>query len=158
MIMGVQNLDNQNCIIRIRVTVILRRKDGQICFVRHLKDGKRYWLLPGGGQDAFETSLQAASRELKEELGLEISDFKLLFVRESMNKALGRHIQFLVFEGLNPDFEKLQPGTDPRVEGYDFMGPEEIARASIYPSMREDILKVARGETPELFMTLDWIP
>lgn len=158
MIMGVQKLDNHNCIIRIRVTVLLKREDGKICFVRHLKNGRRYWLLPGGGQDAFETAMQAASRELKEELGLDVRNFKLLFVRESMSNELGRHIQFLVFEGLNPDFEQLKQSTDPRVEGYDFLGPEEIVTATIYPSMREDILTVARGEIPEMFKTLEWIP
>lgn len=158
MIMGVQKLDNHNCIIRIRVTVLLRRDDGKICFVRHLKNGKRYWLLPGGGQDPFETATEAASRELFEELDLKVKEFKLLFVRESMNQSLGRHIQFLVFEGLNPDFSQMECKNDPRVEGYDFMGAEEIAEAPVYPSMKEDILMVARGESPEFFKTLEWIP
>lgn len=153
-----QQPENNNYQIRIRVTVLLKQKDGKICFVRHLKNGKRYWLLPGGGQDALETAPEAAARELAEELRIRVAGFQLLFVRESMNKTVGRHIQFLVFEGIEPDFSTLQTGEDERVEGYDFFGPEEIENRQIYPAMKEDILEYARGHKPELFKTLEWIP
>lgn len=144
--------------IRIRVTVFLQRDDGKICFVRHLKNGKRYWLLPGGGQDPFETAKEAASRELMEELKITVSDYELLFVRESMNKIEQRHIQFLVFKGINPDFSTLETGEDPRVEGIDFFSPEEMTDIPIYPSMKEDIIQFVQGEMPERFKSLTWIP
>ncbi len=144
--------------IRIRVTVLIKREDGKICFVRHLKNGRRYWLLPGGGQDPLESAETAAARELQEELRIRAGSFQLLFVRESMNPDAGRHIQFLVFEGRNPDFSTLATGEDERVEGYDFFGAEEIAGREIFPAMKEDIISYARGETPALFRTLEWIP
>lgn len=144
--------------IRIRVTVLLKREDGKICFVRHLKNGRRYWLLPGGGQDLLESAEAAAARELQEELRIRAAGFKLLFVRESMNHEAARHIQFLVFEGLNPDFSTLETGEDERVEGFDFFGPEEIAQREIFPAMKDDIITYARGQVPEMFKTLEWIP
>ena len=150
-----QQLDNNS--IRIRVSVLLKRDDGRICFARHCKDGRRYWLLPGGGQDAGETAKEAAARELAEELQIRAEDFRLLFIRESINKDTGRHIQFMVFEGIRPDFSTLATGSDARVEGFDFFGPEEIATATIYPAMKTDLLDYAGGKTPELFRTLDWI-
>ena len=153
-----QQPENDKLNIRIRVTVLLKREDGKVCFVRHLKNGKRYWLLPGGGQDAMEPAKITAARELAEELRIKAADFRLLFVRESMDKAAGRHIQFLVFEGINPDFSTLATGEDERVEGYDFFEPEEIREKKIYPSMKEDILEYAMGKAPELFKTLEWIP
>lgn len=153
-----QQPENNNYQIRIRVTVLLKQKDGKICFVRHLKNGRRYWLLPGGGQDPLESATTAAARELCEELRISVAGFRLLFVRETMNMIAGRHIQFLVFEGIEPDFSTLQTGEDERVEGYDFFGPEEIAERPIYPAMKEDILEYARGHNPELFKTLEWIP
>ena len=137
--------------------MLLKRDDGKICFVRHLKDGRRYWLLPGGGQDAGETAQATAARELAEELQISAADFRMLFIRESINKETGRHIQFMVFEGINPDYSTLATGTDHRVEGFDFFGPEEIEQVTIYPAMKADILDYARGKTPELFRTLDWI-
>ncbi len=144
--------------IRIRVTVLLKREDGKICFVRHLKNGRRYWLLPGGGQDLLESAEVTAARELQEELRIRAGSFRLLFVRESMNQEAARHIQFLVFEGLNPDFSTLETGEDERVEGFDFFGPEEIAQREIFPAMKDDIINFARGKVPELFKTLEWIP
>lgn len=106
----------------------------------------------------MEPAKITAARELAEELRIKAADFRLLFVRESMDKTAGRHIQFLVFEGINPDFLTLATGEDERVEGYDFFGPEEIREKKIYPSMKEDILEYAMGKTPELFKTLEWIP
>lgn len=150
-----QQLDNNS--IRIRVSVLLKRDDGRICFVRHCKDGRRYWLLPGGGQDAGETAKEAAARELAEELQIRAEDFRLLFIRESINKETGRHIQFMVFEGIRPDFSTLATGIDKRVEGFDFFGPEEIEKSTIYPAMKTDLLDYAGGRPPELFRTLDWI-
>ncbi len=144
--------------IRIRVTVLLKREDGRICFVRHLKNGRRYWLLPGGGQDLLESATAAAARELKEELRIKVKSFRLLFVRESMNTSTGRHIQFLVFEGIEPDFSTLDVGEDERVEGFYFFGAEEIADKEIFPAMKEDIISFTRGQKPELFKTLEWIP
>lgn len=125
--------------------------------MRHCKDGRRYWLLPGGGQDVGEAAKTTAARELFEELQMKASDFQLLFIRESINQKTGRHIQFMVFEGIKPDFSTLAVGTDPRVEGYDFFSPEEIEQITIYPAMKADLLDYARGIAPELFRTLDWI-
>ena len=144
--------------VRVRVTVLLRDKNGKICFARHLKNEKRYWLLPGGGQDPFESAKETAARELMEELNIAAQDFKLLFIRETMNAEIGRHIQFMVFEAINPQLSGIGPGEDPRVEGADFFGLEEIQEKPIYPAMKEDLIKLITNEPIESFKTLDWIP
>ena len=150
-------MKNNETHIRIRVSVLTKREDGKICFVRHLKNGKRYWLLPGGGQDAFEKASETAARELQEELRISCKDFRLIFIREAMSKSDNRHIQFMVFEGIKHDFTNIQTGIDKRVEGYDFFDVEEIKSKTIYPAMKEDIIKFANNEPIELFKTLEWI-
>lgn len=152
-----QQEKNKETHIRIRVSVLAKRADGKVCFVRHCKNDKRYWLLPGGGQDAFETAPETASRELQEELRISCKSFRLLFVRESMSKEDNRHIQFMVFEGIEPDFTNIQVGIDKRVEGYDFFDADEIAEKTIYPAMKDDIICFAKGGMPELFKSLEWI-
>lgn len=144
--------------IRVRVTVILKREDGKICFVRHNKNGKVYWLLPGGGQDPFESAVDAAKRELFEELRLEVENFKLAFVRESFAKDISRHIQFLVFEGLEADLSRISLGEDERVEGFDFFDSDEIAQKTIYPTIKDDLIAYLNHENIALFKTLEWIP
>lgn len=153
-----QQPEKDNNHIRIRVTVLLKREDGRICFVRHCKNGRRYWLLPGGGQDLFEPATTTAARELAEELRIGAESFRMLFVRESINPDSGRHIQFLVFEGVHPDFSTLATGEDERVEGYDFFNSDEMRDKEIFPAMKEDIIRFASGQPVELFKTLEWIP
>ena len=153
-----KELSENQAQIRVRVTVILRRDDGKVCFVRHRKKDRVYWLLPGGGQAPLESALEAAQRELMEELEIKAESFSLAFVRESMNEEIGRHIQFLVFEGKNPDFSTLGNGEDERVEGFDFFDAEEIMSRPVYPAMKDDLLKYLKNEPVEIFKTLDWIP
>ena len=47
--------------------------DGAVLFVRHTY-GPREWELPGGGQHRHELPREALIRELREELGIEVSD------------------------------------------------------------------------------------
>lgn len=151
-------LDSSAPVVRVRVTVALRHPDGRLCFVRHLKEGRRYWLLPGGGQDAFEPLEETARRELREELCITVSKLKFLGLRETMNREAGRHIQFPIFEAVHPDLSTLGKGEDPRVEGVDFFTADELAGRQMFPNMGEDILKIARGERIEPFRTLEWVP
>ncbi len=106
----------------------------------------------------MESALDAAQRELIEELNLPVKIFRLAFVRESFDSKAGRHIQFLVFEGLEADFSRIATGIDKRVEGFDFFDASEVAEKPIYPAMKDDLIKFMKNEQVELFRTLEWIP
>jgi 8-oxo-dGTP diphosphatase len=54
---------------RIRVSAILRWS-GRILLCRHEKQGRQYWLLPGGGVNSGESLTRALHRELAEEIGI----------------------------------------------------------------------------------------
>lgn len=45
---------------------------GRIVLIERWRDGQHYFVTPGGGVDAGETFEQAAVREAREELGVEI--------------------------------------------------------------------------------------
>lgn len=51
--------------------------DGKILDVRHAY-GKRKWMFPGGRIEKGESPEDAARREIKEELGVKLSDIRLL--------------------------------------------------------------------------------
>lgn len=54
-----------------RARMLIVDQDGRILLVQHWARGEA-WSLPGGGINKNETPIQAARRELREELGVEL--------------------------------------------------------------------------------------
>lgn len=54
-----------------RAGVIVVR-DGQLALIRRERDGLRYFVIPGGGIESNETPEEAARREGREELGVDL--------------------------------------------------------------------------------------
>jgi 8-oxo-dGTP diphosphatase len=57
--------------MRIRAGIILIQED-KVALIERYRAGFHYYIFPGGGVDVGETLEQAALRETKEELGLEV--------------------------------------------------------------------------------------
>lgn len=53
-------------------------KNGEILLIHRFKQGDVYWVVPGGGVEEGETLEEALRREMKEETGLDVVEFKLL--------------------------------------------------------------------------------
>jgi 8-oxo-dGTP diphosphatase len=51
----------------------------EILLMHRKKEGREYWVFPGGGIEGGETGEQTALREIKEETGLEASNPRLAF-------------------------------------------------------------------------------
>jgi len=72
------------------VAVVLTDSKGQILLVRRkVKPGVGKWCLPGGFMEIGETPQQAAIRELKEEIGVEIEVPRLLDIGSHINGYYG---------------------------------------------------------------------
>jgi len=52
---------------------ILRDAKGRVLLIRFVLPNMTFWATPGGGVEANETLLQAAMRELQEELGIAVA-------------------------------------------------------------------------------------
>ena len=76
-----------------------------LLFLRDDKPGLPYrnmWDVPGGHVDDGETPEQCIVREMKEEMGLTLKQFKLFSVREFDDR-----IEYTFWEKANLDIEKI---------------------------------------------------
>jgi 8-oxo-dGTP diphosphatase len=53
-------------------------EDGRVALVQRVRDGRTYYIFPGGGVHAGETPQEAAAREAWEELGVRVRVGELL--------------------------------------------------------------------------------
>lgn len=92
-------MDNQNVSLIIgdnkfnyRVAVLIEN-NGRVL----LENSGDFWNMVGGRVHIGESSLEAAKRELKEELGIEILDLKLINVSENFFEWMGKHQHEMLF-------------------------------------------------------------
>ena len=118
--------------VRIRVAVRLLGDQG-VLLVRHRKDGREYWLLPGGGVEVGETLAEAAAREVLEETGYEVDVGPLVLVCESIEPR-GRHVVNLVYAATGHR-GSLRPGRDHRLVGAEWRPVDELLELPMYPAI-----------------------
>ena len=92
-------MDNQNVSLIIgdnkfnyRVAVLIEN-NGRVL----LENSGDFWNMVGGRVHIGESSLETAKRELKEELGIEIFDLKLINVSENFFEWMGKHQNEMLF-------------------------------------------------------------
>ena len=92
----------------MRVAAIII-KDGKVILIRRVKNGQEYYVFPGGALEEGETLEEAITRELKEELGIDIESNKLVF--QIVNRGV-EESYFLVkeFSG-NPQWQESEKFT-----------------------------------------------
>ena len=66
---------------RVRAGVVVV-EDGRVALIKRVREGRTYYTVPGGGVEPGETVEQAAIREAREELGLEVALTGLLATLE----------------------------------------------------------------------------
>lgn len=117
--------------LRIRVCG-LHIQENKLLLIKHNSIGKEgiFWAPPGGGMNFGETSEQTLVRELKEETGLDVKQYKFAFVHEFIAPPL--HAIELFFEVLQAEGIAYK-GHDPEmhderqlIEEIRYMSIEEI--------------------------------
>ncbi len=123
---------------RIRAAAAIIRDDS-LFLVRHEKDGRGYWMLPGGGVHWGEAIGAALCRELIEETGYEITMGPLLLVKESIHPQGERHLVHLIFRahitGGSP-----QPSQDPRVVEAAWVPLADFPALEFRPDIQAELL------------------
>ncbi len=104
--------------IQIGLRAIIFDSTGHNILVeRNLGAHERYVNFPGGGLELGETFEQCISREMIEEIGVPIFDFKFLFLVENFIPFEGEYLHGIEL------YCEVKLGTDDvvaQIEGYDF--------------------------------------
>jgi 8-oxo-dGTP diphosphatase len=99
----------------VGVGVVVWHRD-RVLLIRRSKPPRRgHWSLPGGAQQLGETVAEAARREVKEEVGLEVELGAIVATVDSIDRDQDRRVRYhytlidFVAEATNP---VLCPGSD----------------------------------------------
>ena len=146
---------------RIRVSAILRR-DSRVLLVRHEKQGREYWLLPGGGVGAGETLVAALKRELAEEVGID-DDLPLegpVALADSISPPgwPRKHVVHIVFASSLDDrsLERVT-STDDAVRNQRLFDVDELVGLALHPPIQRFLSRWQPGD-PTVYLGSLWAP
>ena len=123
----------------VRVSAIITNEQAQILLVKHRKQNREYWVLPGGHLDFGETIAQCAERELKEETSLQTKFIKMLALSESLAPDSSRHIiNIFVLLGEVRGQIKID-GCEEIVCGAEYKNIAELDQLTVYPQINQFI-------------------
>jgi 8-oxo-dGTP pyrophosphatase MutT (NUDIX family) len=131
--------------VKVRVSVIVPRGEG-ILLVRHRRDARFYWVLPGGRLEAGESLAACGAREVREEAGLTVRIRRLLYVAELLSPSGKKHALNFIFLGepVEGD-EAIRPSRYWVIEEPRFIPLHELLELELLPAIAPQILEDARA-------------
>ena len=125
----------------VRSSCIIKDKKHEkviLTYMKAIKDHNAF-LLPGGRLELLENSGDAISREIKEELGVNLA-YKLISIEENIVKNTKFHMIEFVFYAEIDDFEKISTLDD----GWDKFEIAEIKNIDNYDIRPKSVKKLIK--------------
>ncbi|HHF2883362.1 TPA: NUDIX domain-containing protein, partial [Vibrio diabolicus] len=87
--------------------LILNRKNAEILLIKRFKEGRNYWVFPGGGVEPEELLEQAIVREVFEETSLRIDNYQEIF--SVVNRGRKEHFYLVNVQFFEPKLSLHSP-------------------------------------------------
>ncbi|MFP4466359.1 MAG: NUDIX domain-containing protein [Candidatus Goldiibacteriota bacterium] len=127
--------------IRIRTAGFCLNEKNELLLVNHVKKGRSYWLLPGGGEEFGETVPAALKREFMEEVSLKIKKIhNLVFMHDTVYPGGERHILNVYFRVELFKNSRPKVNREGVLKGSEYVSREKFRKILFYPDMKNAIL------------------
>jgi ADP-ribose pyrophosphatase YjhB (NUDIX family) len=147
---------------RIRVSAILRWR-GRLLLVRHEKQGKERWLLPGGGVNSGESLVDALHREMAEEVGV-FDEFPIegpVAIVDSISpehSVYQKHVVHIIFAGdLSAITLETARSLDSAVRGHRLFDISDLDEIALHPPIQRFLRRWQPGD-PVVYLGALWAP
>lgn len=118
--------------MEVRVCALIPSREGRVLLARHSREGKEYFVFPGGKVRPGEALAEALRREIREEAGLEIEVCDLLAVGEFLRPSRDRHTLDLLFLA-TPLGEEISPASEEVLKGVERLPESTLVEAEVKP-------------------------
>ncbi len=125
--------------MRVRGCAMIIRDGKLLTLVYDYPDGRLH-AIPGGGLEDGETLETAVVRELREELGLEISLGPLRYVGDMMASRYVKQTLHVVFEGRIVAGEPAVNAAYTKANGLAWLDLDRLEETLLYPAVNRELL------------------
>jgi 8-oxo-dGTP diphosphatase len=140
--------------------------DARLLLVRQHRQAGSYWLLPGGGVRFGESVAEAVTRELAEELGLDIDAGDPVALVESISDDMNGYpkhvVHVIVSARLAGQAQSVRLGGDPAILEARFFTRQDVTSLTVAPPIG-DFLDTCfeqpsgvRGRMPMTYLGVRW--